>query len=234
MRLWDLFHAAHRHPHHAGHPHGSHTHLAMSPGGQGGRRGGHGRMGGGGHGMGGDGADMMRGRKFGADELQLMLLALLEEQARHGYELIKELQARSNGYYSPSPGVIYPALTYLEELDYTTVETHGNRKRYHLAAAGLAHLDAHRDRVELLFAGLQHVARKMAWVKQAWQGEAGVADAVQASGWLREFVEARRALREALLRRSDASVAEQRRIAAILQRAAAEIAGDAPGPCDPA
>ncbi|HYG44934.1 MAG TPA: PadR family transcriptional regulator [Bordetella sp.] len=187
-----------------------------------------------GHGMGGDGSSMMRGRKFGADELQLMLLALLEEQARHGYELIKELEARSNGFYSPSPGVIYPALTYLEELDYTTVEVHGNRKRYHLAAPGKVHLDTHRERVELLFAGLQHAARKMAWMKQAWQGQAGVQEAEQASGWLHELVEARRALREALLRRTDADAAEQRRLAAILRRAVAEITGKRPAPCDPA
>ncbi len=204
----------------------------LHPGGRRGHHGGHGRMGDG-HGMGGDGHGMMmRGRKFGSDELQLMLLVLLEEQPRHGYELIKELETRSNGFYTPSPGVIYPALTYLEELDYTTVQAHGNRKRYHLAAPGLAHLDANRERAALLFAGLQHAARKMAWMKQAWQGEAGVQEAEQASGWLREFVEARRALKEALLHSTDADAAEQRRVAAILRRAAAEILGKES--CDPA
>jgi len=174
------------------------------------------------------GGRMMRGRKFGAGELQLMLLVLLEERPCHGYELIKELETRSNGFYTPSPGVIYPALTYLEELDYATVETHGNRKRYHLAAPGRAHLDAHRERAGLLFAGLQHAARKMVWMKQAWRGEAGVQEAERASGWLQEFVEARRALRETLLRRTGAGAAEQRRVAAILRRAAREIAGDEP------
>ncbi|MCD0503850.1 PadR family transcriptional regulator [Bordetella petrii] len=188
---------------------------------------------GGGHGMDGDGSGMMRGRKFAADELQLMLLALLEEQPRHGYELIKELEARSNGFYTPSPGVIYPALTYLEELDYATVETHGNRKRYHLADTGRTYLDAQRERVERLFALLQHAARKMAWMKQAWQGEAGVQEAVESTGWLREFVDARRALREALLRRTDAGTDEQRRIAAVLRRATAEILGEPAPPCDP-
>lgn len=217
-------HGWHRLFHGLGPARPAHPRLWLGPAGQRGRHGGHGWFGDG-HGMGGDGPGMLRGRKFGADELQLMLLALLEEQARHGYELIKELETRSNGYYSPSPGVIYPALTYLEELDYATVEAHGNRKRYHLAPAGRAHLDAQRERVELLFAGLQHAARKMAWMKQAWQGEAGVQEAAEASGWLREFVEARRALREALLRRSQADAGEQRRIAAILRRAAAEILG---------
>lgn len=190
----------------------------------------HGRRGGWGRGddwdgMGDDGGRLTRGRKFGADDLQLMLLALIEERPSHGYELIKELESRSNGFYSPSPGMVYPALTYLEDLDYATVEARGNRKCYHLAAAGRTHLEANRDRIELLFAGLGHAARKMAWMKRAWSGEsAAMPDAAEdSSGWLPEFVHARRRLKEVLLRRSDASAAEQRRIAAILERAAAEI-----------
>lgn len=174
--------------------------------------------------MGRNGERLTRGRKFGSEELQLMLLALLKEQPSHGYELIKALETRSNGYYCPSPGMVYPALTYLEELDYAAVEVHGNRKRYHLADAGLVFLEANRDRIELLFAGLKHAARKMAWVKQALTDEAAAEPgAVGASGWLPEFVEARRAMKMALFQRSEASIAEQRRIAAILKRATSEI-----------
>jgi len=177
---------------------------------------------------------MMRGRKFSAEDLQLMLLALLGEQPRHGYELIKEIETRTNGYYTPSPGVIYPALTYLEELDYTTVETHGNRKRYHLANAGRDYLDNQREHVERLLAGLRHVARKMAWMKQAWQNNPEAQEeAVRASGWLREYVEAHHALREALFRRSDADEAEQRRIIVILERATADILGKTSESCNP-
>ena len=69
--------------------------------------------------------------------------------------------------------MVYPALTYLAELDYTTSETEGNRKRFHLAPAGKEHLLANRDRIELLFAVLSHMARKMAWMKRAWNSEAG-------------------------------------------------------------
>lgn len=173
-------------------------------------------------GEGGNGARLTRGRKFGSDELQLMLLALLEEHPGHGYEFIKELQFRSNGFYSPSPGMVYPALTYLEELSYVTVKAHGNRKLYHLAELGRLYLERNRDRSELLFARLRHAARKIAWVKQAWNNETDPG-AVSASGWLPEFVEARRAMKTALLRRTDASAAEQRRIAAILKRATSEI-----------
>jgi DNA-binding PadR family transcriptional regulator len=207
--------------------------CAVFPEGGGGRHG-HGHHGRGGRGrpgdwdgMGDDGGRFTRGRKFGADDLQLMLLALIEERPSHGYELIKELESRSNGFYNPSPGVVYPALTYLAELDYTTSETEGNRKRFHLAPAGKEHLLANRDRIELLFAVLSHMARKMAWMKRAWNSEAGegadAAEPEEQDGWLPEFVAARRALKMALLRRSAAPAEEQRRIATILQRATAEI-----------
>ena len=62
------------------------------------------------------------GRKLGSADLQLLLLALLAEKPSHGYELIKALEERSSGYYSPSPGMVYPALTYLEELGHASVE----------------------------------------------------------------------------------------------------------------
>ncbi|HWK62332.1 MAG TPA: PadR family transcriptional regulator [Eoetvoesiella sp.] len=184
-------------------------------------------------GMGGGGGRLTRGRKFGADELQLMLLALLKERPGHGYEFIKELQAQSNGFYSPSPGMVYPALTYLEELGYVTVEAHGNRKLYHLAEPGRLYLDANRERAELLFAGLKHAARKMAWVKQAWNNESDP-EALEATGWLPEFVEARRAMKAALLRRTDATPEEQRRITVILKRATCEILGEEASPADQA
>lgn len=199
--------------------HGRHA-FCMGPGSRG-WHGGHGPMSDWG-GMGGGGGRITRGRKFGADDLQLMLLVLLEEQPRHGYELIKELENRSNGFYSPSPGMVYPALTYLEELDYATVEANGNRKRYHLAEAGRRYLDTNRDRAQQMFSGLEHMARKMAWMKKIWGSDTS-ADAQDESGWLPEFVEARRTLRMALMRRHDATPDEQRRIADILQRASAEI-----------
>ncbi len=63
------------------------------------------------HGLGGHGFRM--GRKLGSADLQTVLLALLADRPSHGYELIKAIEERSGGFYTPSPGVIYPALTYL-------------------------------------------------------------------------------------------------------------------------
>lgn len=208
-RLWHAWHAIGRHHH-----------------GRGGGR----LMGGGPGGFDNEGDGFPRGRKFTSDDLQLMLLALIDEEPRHGYELIKALEARSNGFYAPSPGMVYPALTYLEELGYVTVQLEGNRKRYSLADAGRVYLAAHRERADLMLAKLAHIARKMDSVRRAFAGEtgerAGTTGDDNGSGWLPEFIAARRALKHALLMRDNASPDEQRRIAAILQRATAEIEGN--------
>ncbi|MDR0241384.1 MAG: PadR family transcriptional regulator [Burkholderia sp.] len=168
---------------------------------------------------------MPRGRQFSSDDLQLLLLALVAEQPSHGYELIKALDTRSNGFYSPSPGMVYPALTYLEEVGFVASQAEGNRKRYALTDAGRAHLDAQRERVDTLFARLTHLARKMEFMRRAFAGESAGNEAPDESqaGWLPEFVEARLALKRALLHKSAADADEQRRIAAIMRRATAEI-----------
>ena len=207
-------HPSHRHPRHAS---AGGDWFSGSPDGRGDA-----------DGFGGDGRGFTRSRKVSSDDLQLMLLGLLEQNPSHGYELIKALGALSNGFYTPSPGMVYPALTYLEELGYATVEQEGAKKRYHLAEPGKAHLDANRDRLTLMFNKLKHVARKMDYMRQAWSGQprATVPEGEDArTGWLPEFVEARQALKRALLDRTDASPAEQRRIAAILARATDEITG---------
>ncbi|AFQ51928.1 PadR family transcriptional regulator [Burkholderia cepacia] len=170
---------------------------------------------------------MPRGRQFSSDDLQLLLLALVAEQPSHGYELIKALDTRSNGFYSPSPGMVYPALTYLEEVGFVASQAEGNRKRYALTDAGRAHLDAQRERVDTLFARLTHLARKMEFMRRAFAGESAGSEAQDEAqpGWLPEFVEARLALKRALLHKSAADADEQRRIAAIMRRATAEIEG---------
>ncbi|WP_175922502.1 PadR family transcriptional regulator [Burkholderia latens] len=170
---------------------------------------------------------MPRGRQFSSDDLQLLLLALVAEQPSHGYELIKALDTRSNGFYSPSPGMVYPALTYLEEVGFVVSQAEGNRKRYALTDAGRAHLDAQRERVDMLFARLTHLARKMEFMRRAFAGDSAGSDTPDdaQSGWLPEFVEARLALKRALLHKSAADADEQRRIAAIMRRATAEIEG---------
>ncbi|QDQ28474.1 helix-turn-helix transcriptional regulator [Chitinimonas arctica] len=175
----------------------------------------------------GEGDGFNRGRKFSSDDLQLLLLALLEEQASHGYELIKLLQARSNGFYSPSPGMVYPALTYLEELGYATIEAGGNKKCYHLTEAGRTYLHENRPRVDAMLAKLAHIAGKMDRIRRAFSGETdGDDEGAGQSG----YRQARLALKQALSQCGHASSEEQQRIAAILARATAEILGEPASP----
>jgi len=187
---------------------------------------GHAHRGGFGRGrFGNDDDGLTRGRKFSSDDLQLLLLALLATKPAHGYELIKALELRSNGFYTPSPGMVYPALTYLEEIGYVTVTQEGNRKAYQLAQAGQDYLSTNQERADLMLAKLTHIARKMDSVRRAYSGETNIDGDENAAAWLPEFVEARRALKYALVKLSDANPTEQKRITAILNEATAQILG---------
>src|SRR5678815_2601378 len=96
-----------------------------------------------------DGDDMMRaGRMLAQGDLRLLALALIAEQPRHGYELIKLIEEKTSGFYSPSPGVVYPTLTFLEEAGYVTAESEGAKKLYTITAEGRAYLDENRGFVD--------------------------------------------------------------------------------------
>ena len=103
-----------------------------------------------GHGRGHGGRGGMR--MFGAGDLRFVLLRLIEEKPRHGYDLIKSIEERLGGGYAPSPGVIYPMLTMLEEMGQATVEMDGSRKLYAITDAGRAALAEQKTLVDGLFA----------------------------------------------------------------------------------
>lgn len=116
-------------------------------GGRGGDR--HGR----GHGRGGR-------RALDSGDLRLVLLHLLEGEPRHGYDLIRDIEARTGGAYSPSPGVVYPTLTLLDELGHIAeARTEGTRRSFSLTADGRAHLDANRADAEAAMARLDALGR---------------------------------------------------------------------------
>ena len=168
------------------------------------------------------------GRKLGADDLQLLILALLADKPYHGYEIIRALEERSGGFYSPSPGMVYPALTYLEEIGRASVEAEGAKKLYRITEEGRAHLERNRRVVDAIFAQLAWVGAKMDHVRRVFTGEGphpGERDDTP-RGWSAELAEARRRLRGALSGLGEASAQEQSRVAAILERAAREIDGD--------
>jgi DNA-binding PadR family transcriptional regulator len=99
------------------------------------------------------------GRIFDYGELRLVLLGLIRERPSHGYELMKAIEERAGGGYSPSPGVVYPTLTQLEDLGYATIEAgDGGRKRYAVTEAGRAFLDGQAGAVAAAFARLDESA----------------------------------------------------------------------------
>ena len=191
-----------------------------------GRRGGRGFgrfMGGFGRGSGPDGADFRTGRKLGGDELQLVLLALLAEKPSHGYELIKLLGERSGGFYSPSPGMVYPALTYLEEIGYARVEVEGAKKLYSLTDEGRAYFEQHKSEAEAILSQLEAIGQRMGDVRRAFTGqESEDSDEALDPANIRQ---AAHALKHALREKRRASPEELKRVAEILRRATEEILG---------
>lgn len=100
-------------------------------------------------------------RVFHHGALRLVVLALIAEAPRHGYEIIKAIEERLAGSYSPSPGVIYPTLTLLQELGHVTVEEHEGKKRYSITGEGRAHLAAHQPAVDAAMSRMQSVNARM-------------------------------------------------------------------------
>jgi DNA-binding PadR family transcriptional regulator len=170
----------------------------------------------------GGGEGFRWGRKLASVDLQLVLLALLAERPSHGYELIKALEEKSAGFYSPSPGMVYPALTYLEEIGYATVVAEGTKKRYAITPEGEAHLEEHGEAARAILAQMERVGAKMRKVRQFFMGEG---DDEPASAGGSELHRARDALREAVRGAKRGTPDEEARIAEILRRAADEIAG---------
>jgi DNA-binding PadR family transcriptional regulator len=104
-----------------------------------------------------------RGRIFDQGELRFVLLALIAEAPRHGYEIIKAIEDRLGGSYSPSPGVIYPTLTLINELGFATVsESGGGRKLYTITEEGRAHLAENKPVVDAVFARMERASASTA------------------------------------------------------------------------
>jgi DNA-binding PadR family transcriptional regulator len=185
---------------------------------------------------GGGGPNFGAGRKLNAENLQLLILSLLEQKPRHGYELIKELEERSGGFYTPSPGVIYPALTYLSDIGFASVETSGAKKLYNITDEGRQHLAANRSMVDVMLGEMAHIGNKMERMQNFFASEEGREGSEGREGreggedsmFIRgsaEFREAIGSLRAAIRQKHHCSPKEAQRIAAIIRKATAEILG---------
>ena len=202
--------------------------------------------------LGNVGGNFRIGRMLASGDLRLVALYLIEQQPRHGYDLIKAVEERSGGFYAPSPGVVYPALTFLEEAGYVTSATDGNKKLYTITEAGRAHLADNREAIEGTLAFLGKAGEQMDrfrdfartdWPFNRDQRESGAA---KPSGWsfgggeeasasasapdadmkgvVPELNEARKGLKAAIKAARHFSPERQQEAAAVLRRAAAELA----------
>ncbi len=107
------------------------------------------------HGRGFGGGGGGRRRMFDGGELKLVLLKLIADTPRHGYDLIREIEAMTGGSYAPSPGVVYPTLTLLDEMNLIAEQqSEGAKKRFAVTDEGRALLAEQAELVEALFARL--------------------------------------------------------------------------------
>ena len=192
------------------------------------------------------GGNFRVGRMLASGDLRLVALFFIEQQPRHGYDLIKAVEERSNGVYSPSPGIVYPALTYLEEAGFVTSAADGNKKLYTITDEGKAHLAENREAVASTLDFLGRTGEQMnrfrEFVKADWPfaGEGRPEDGNVPPFWgerpapsaepdrpmqdaTPELEAARKTLKDAIRRVRRADKDQQRKAAAILQQAATAL-----------
>ena len=110
-----------------------------------------------------------RRRMFGPGELRLVLLAMLAEEPRHGYELIKALEEMTAGAYAPSPGTVYPTLQMLaDEGVIAEKDSEDARKLYQATDAGIAELEDRKSEIEDLW---QRLGRRRERERPSGSGE---------------------------------------------------------------
>ena len=121
-----------------------------------------GRPGGGGR----EGSGRSR-RMFDGGELRLVLLKLIADEPRHGYDLIREIESMTGGAYAPSPGVVYPTLTMLDEMGLVEEQrSEGAKKRFAATEEGRRHLDENGEAVAALMQRLAQLGGR----REEWTG----------------------------------------------------------------
>ncbi|HUC49118.1 MAG TPA: PadR family transcriptional regulator [Xanthobacteraceae bacterium] len=175
----------------------------------------HGEFRGGPDGMGGD--EMMRARRMLAQgDLRLLALALIAQAPRHGYEIIKLVEEKTGDWYSPSPGIVYPTLTYLEEAGYVTAAAEGSKKLYTITDEGKAYLEANRDIIKVVLARLEAIGERVGRWRRAARSEREAP--------LPPLVEAAIShLRETVAKRLESDADAEARLVEILARTAADL-----------
>jgi DNA-binding PadR family transcriptional regulator len=170
-------------------------------------------------GFGEGGEDLMRARRMLAQgDLRLIALSFIAEAPRHGYEIIKLLEEKTADWYSPSPGIVYPTLTYLEEASYVTASAEGSKKLYTITDEGRAYLQSNRELVDVVLDRLTMLGERVNRWRQSERGERGNRRT------LPPLVEAAfDHLRNTVGKRLDKDAEDEARLVEILARAATEL-----------
>jgi DNA-binding PadR family transcriptional regulator len=171
---------------------------------------------GGSSGMGPD--DIRAGRMLAQGDLRLIALAFIAEAPRHGYEIIKLMEEKTVDWYSPSPGIVYPTLTYLEEAGYVTASTAGSKRLYTITEEGRAYLAANRHVADMVLARLTALGERAARLQRDSEDERSRRRS------LSPLVDAALAhLRETVGKRLEGDAEAEASLVEILARAAADL-----------
>lgn len=161
-----------------------------------------------GRGFGGPRGPGRPGRPLGQGDLRWLVLDLIAAQPRHGYEIIKAIEDALNGHYTPSPGVIYPTLTLLEETGLISGEAQGAKKLYSLTEEGRAEVQSHSAEIRAVYERLAEARARF--------GGAPPPELFRAMDNLRAALQVR-------LAKGELSPEALRALTAAIDRAAAEI-----------
>lgn len=147
-------------------------------------------------------------RLFERGGIKFAILGLLKDKPRHGYDIIRAMEEGSGGFYSPSPGAVYPTLQALEDQDFVTSTIQEGKKVYSITEVGLAYLEEHKERAQ------SH--------RERWEAHWGTGQHGQGWGAMGEmketFAEVTRAIR-----RTAGDPAKLKEISEVLKEAAGKI-----------
>ena len=101
-----------------------------------------------------------RSQMFESGEVKFVILRLLNEKPRHGYEVIRALEEKFGGFYTPSPGTVYPTLQLLEDEGYVRVVETDGKKVYHVTPEGAKYLEEHRGVLDEIFDRVRETVRE--------------------------------------------------------------------------
>jgi DNA-binding PadR family transcriptional regulator len=165
-------------------------------------------------------AAIKKGMLLDSPEMRLIALHLLSQHPSHGYEIIKSVGKLTSGVYAPSPGMVYPTLTYIEKLSYATSDMQGGKKLFRITKEGTAFLTEHQGQLTEVLSRIDFLGRKMASMQQHMAQEQMTDERWGATGTENAaFRDLRHELKTVLFEKLNASEQEKGRIMKIMRNA---------------